>query len=85
MNHKGGFMPDYVPRSDEQFLLWAKTLTAYVQPKLAAFNIPAEALTPIQTELTASMRRLLPRQAPTPSNLMKRTGARRYTFVRAGE
>jgi hypothetical protein len=46
-------MPDYIPRSDEQFLLWAKTLTAYVQPKLTAFNIPAGALTPIQTKLTA--------------------------------
>ncbi|MDR0561102.1 MAG: hypothetical protein LBG73_00240 [Spirochaetaceae bacterium] len=45
-------MPDYIPRGDEQFLLWAKNLVAYVQPKLTAFNIPAAALPPIQTELT---------------------------------
>ncbi|GHU57074.1 hypothetical protein FACS189442_5990 [Spirochaetia bacterium] len=46
-------MPDYIPRSDEQFLMWAKNLVTYASPKLAAFNIPSGALAPIQTELTA--------------------------------
>jgi hypothetical protein len=44
---------DYIPQSDSGFLEWAKTLAAYVSPKLTAFNIPAEALTPIQTQVTA--------------------------------
>jgi hypothetical protein len=44
---------DYIPHQDGAFLEWAKNLTAYVQPKLAAFNIPAAALPPIQAQLTA--------------------------------
>jgi hypothetical protein len=44
---------DYIPHSDGAFLEWAKTLVAYVNPKLATFNIPAGVLTPIQTQLTA--------------------------------
>ncbi|MDR0410723.1 MAG: hypothetical protein LBH75_01955 [Treponema sp.] len=39
---------DFIPHSDGVFLEWAKTLLAYVSPKLMAFNIPQEALTPIQ-------------------------------------
>jgi hypothetical protein len=34
-------------------LEWAKTLVAYVSPKLTAFNIPQETLMPIQGQLTA--------------------------------
>jgi hypothetical protein len=44
---------DYIPQSDSAFLEWAKTLLAYVSPKLAAFNIPQGALPPIQAQLTA--------------------------------
>ncbi|MFP3090014.1 hypothetical protein LQZ21_06760 [Treponema sp. TIM-1] len=44
---------DYIPHSDGAFLEWSKTLVAYVNPKLAAFNIPAGATTEIQTLLTA--------------------------------
>ncbi|MDR0539267.1 MAG: hypothetical protein LBG74_02015 [Spirochaetaceae bacterium] len=44
---------DYIPQSDSGFLEWAKNLTAYIQPKLQAFNIPATAFTPVQLELTA--------------------------------
>jgi hypothetical protein len=44
---------DFIPHQDGAFLEWAKTLLAYVSPKLAAFNIPAGALPPIQAQLTA--------------------------------
>jgi hypothetical protein len=44
---------DYIPQSDGAFLEWVKILVTYASPKLAVFNIPAEALTPIQTQLTA--------------------------------
>jgi hypothetical protein len=44
---------DYIPHQDGAFLEWAKTLLTYVNPKLAAFNIPPSVLTPIQTQLTA--------------------------------
>jgi hypothetical protein len=44
---------DYIPHQDGAFLEWVKTLSAYITPKLTAFNIPSSALTPIQTELTA--------------------------------
>ena len=46
-------MPDYISKMDEQFLLWAKTLVAFVTPKVTAFNIQAGALAPIQGELAA--------------------------------
>jgi hypothetical protein len=44
---------DFIPHQDGAFLEWAKTLVAYVSPKLTAFNIPQETLTPIQGQLTA--------------------------------
>ena len=44
---------DYIPLADGAFLEWAKTLVAFVTPKVTAFNIPAGALTPIQGELAA--------------------------------
>ncbi|MHB9291850.1 hypothetical protein Holit_00936 [Hollandina sp. SP2] len=44
---------DFIPHQDGAFLEWAKTLLTYVGPKLTAFNIPAETLTPIQGHLTA--------------------------------
>jgi hypothetical protein len=44
---------DYIPQSDGAFLEWAKTLIGYASAKLMVFNIPAEALTPIQAQLTA--------------------------------
>jgi hypothetical protein len=44
---------DYIPHSDGAFLEWAKTLIAYVTPKLSNFIIPQTAVTPIQGLLTA--------------------------------
>ena len=44
---------DFIPHQDGAFLEWAKTLLAYVNPKSAAFNIPAGALPPIQAQMTA--------------------------------
>jgi hypothetical protein len=44
---------DFIPHQDGAFLEWAKTLLAYVNPKLTAFNIPSGALTPIQEQMTA--------------------------------
>jgi hypothetical protein len=44
---------DYIPQSDGAFLEWVKILVTYASPKLVVFNIPAEALTPIQTQLIA--------------------------------
>jgi hypothetical protein len=44
---------DFIPHQDGTFLEWAKTLLTYVSPKLSAFNIPAETLTPIQGLFTA--------------------------------
>ena len=44
---------DFIPHQDGAFLEWAKTLLAYVTPKLAAFNIQAGALPPIQAQMTA--------------------------------
>jgi hypothetical protein len=44
---------DFIPHQDGAFLEWAKTLAAYVTPKLTVFSIPQTALTPIQTQLTA--------------------------------
>jgi hypothetical protein len=44
---------DYIPQSDGAFLEWGKILVTYASPKLAVFNIPVEALTPIQAQLTA--------------------------------
>jgi hypothetical protein len=44
---------DFIPHQDGAFLEWTKTLLAYVSPKLTAFNIPAETLTPIQGQMTA--------------------------------
>jgi hypothetical protein len=43
---------DFIPHQDGAFLEWAKTLIAYVTPKLTAFNISAETLMPIQGQLT---------------------------------
>jgi hypothetical protein len=43
----------YIPHHDGAFLEWAKTILAYVNPRLAAFNIPTAVLPPIQTQLTA--------------------------------
>jgi hypothetical protein len=39
---------DFIPHQDGAFFEWAKTLLAYASPKLTAFNIPSEVLTPIQ-------------------------------------
>jgi hypothetical protein len=44
---------DFIPHQDGAFLEWAKTLLAYVTPKLTVFNIPVGTLTPIQGLLTA--------------------------------
>jgi hypothetical protein len=44
---------DFIPHQDRAFLEWAKTLSAYVTPELAVFNIPQMALAPMQTQLTA--------------------------------
>jgi hypothetical protein len=44
---------DYIPRSDGAFLEWSKTLVTYAAAHLTAFNIQQEALTPLQTMLTA--------------------------------
>jgi hypothetical protein len=44
---------DFIPHQDGAFLEWAKTLLAYIPPKLTAFNIPAGTITPIQGQLTA--------------------------------
>jgi hypothetical protein len=44
---------DFIPHQDGAFLEWAKTLLAYVPPKLTAFNIPSSVLPPIQVQLTA--------------------------------
>jgi hypothetical protein len=44
---------DFIPHSDGAFLEWSKTLVAYVNPRLTAFNIPAGATTEIQALLTA--------------------------------
>ncbi|MDR0561745.1 MAG: hypothetical protein LBG73_03570 [Spirochaetaceae bacterium] len=44
---------DYIPHQDGAFLEWAKTLSAYVTPKLTDFNIPGAVLPPLQTQLTA--------------------------------
>ena len=44
---------DFIPHQDGAFLEWAKTLLAYITPKLAAFNIPTGALPPVQAQMTA--------------------------------
>ena len=44
---------DFIPHQDGAFLEWAKTLLAYIPPKLTVFNIPQTAFTPIQGLLTA--------------------------------
>jgi hypothetical protein len=44
---------DFIPHADGAFLEWSKTLVAYVTVKLTGFNIPQEALTPVQGLLTA--------------------------------
>ena len=44
---------DYIPHSDGAFLEWARTLIAYVIAHLLAFNIPQDALPPIQALLSA--------------------------------
>jgi hypothetical protein len=44
---------DFIPHADGAFLEWSKTLAAYVETHLTDFNIPPDAFTPIQTQLTA--------------------------------
>jgi hypothetical protein len=66
---------DFIPHQGGTFLEWAKTLLAYVSPKLTAFNIPAETLTPIQGLLTAKENMGLPlhdgtrTSAPVPTTI----------------
>jgi hypothetical protein len=44
---------DYIPQSDGAFLEWSKTLVTYAAARLSAFNVPQDALTPIQAQLAA--------------------------------
>jgi hypothetical protein len=43
---------DYVPQAEGAFLEWARTLITYAGARTAAFNVPAGAITPLQTQLT---------------------------------
>jgi hypothetical protein len=44
---------DFIPRADNLFLIWLKTLLAYVQTKLGLWNIPQAPVNELQT-LTAT-------------------------------
>jgi hypothetical protein len=55
---------DYISHQNGAFLEWPKTLLACVSPKLTNFNIPTEALPPLQTQLTAYEAAFAAVQAP---------------------
>jgi hypothetical protein len=43
---------DFIPRTDNLFLVWLKTMLAYVQSKLSAWAIPQTSVTELQTLTT---------------------------------
>jgi hypothetical protein len=44
---------DFIPRNDSLFLVWLKTLLAYVQTKLGLWNIPQAPVSELYTLTTA--------------------------------
>jgi hypothetical protein len=56
---------DFIPRSDSQFLVWLKTLIAYVQTKFALWNIPQTPVSELYTLTTAFETALTVANTPT--------------------
>jgi hypothetical protein len=55
---------DFIPRGDNLFLLWLKTLIAYVQTKLSAWAIPSQAFSELTTLMNTFQNALALTQNP---------------------